>query len=156
MGVAGSGKSTVGRELARRLGWCFCDADDLHPPRNRDKMRRGIPLSDADRQPWLEAVHDEIARSLASKTSTVFACSALKDSYRQRLAVDHAAVRFVYLKGPRELIERRLADRQGHFFDPHLLASQFRDLEEPSDAIEVSIQSAPEAIAASIAAALGF
>jgi gluconokinase len=155
MGVAGSGKSSVGEALARVLGWPFRDADDFHPARNREKMRRGIPLDDNDRRPWLEAIRASIVQSLNARENVIYACSALKQSYRQLLAADAEEVKFVYLKGPPGLIAERLANRQGHFFNPALLQSQFDDLEEPQGVLEVDISLPPEVIANSIIAALG-
>ncbi|MBV8775404.1 MAG: gluconokinase [Deltaproteobacteria bacterium] len=155
MGVAGTGKSTVGEVLARRLGWPFRDADDFHPARNRDKMRRGIPLDDADRLPWLEAICTSIKQSLASKQDAIYACSALKQSYRELLKANGEDVRFVYLKGPRGLIAERLAGRKGHFFAPTLLQTQFNDLEEPRGVMHVEISPPPNAIADLIIAGLG-
>ena len=134
MGVAGSGKSTLGQALARRLGWEFIDADDLHPCRNVEKMSRGVPLTDADRAPWLRALSRRIIRRLARGCSGVLACSALKAAYRQKLRVS-PAVLFVYLKGAPDLLEGRLRSRSGHFMPPALLESQFADLEEPPDAL---------------------
>jgi len=155
IGVAGSGKSTVGRMLAARARWDFHDADDLHRPQNREKMRRGIALSDADRLPWLGAVRDLIRRCLAEERAAVIACSALKQSYRDLLMVDADRVKFVYLKGSPALIGQRLARRTGHFFDRQLLQSQFDTLEEPADAIVVDIAAPPEKIAEKIRSRLG-
>jgi gluconokinase len=155
MGVAGSGKSSVGAALTRRLGWPFHDADDFHPKCNREKMGRGIPLDDNDRRPWLEAIRASIVQSLNASENEIYSCSALKQAYRQLLVADAEEVKFVYLKGSPELIAERLANRQGHFFDPALLQTQFDDLEEPRDAVEVDISPAPESIADSIIAALG-
>jgi len=155
MGVAGSGKSTVGKTLACRLGWPFRDADDFHSAPNREKMLRGIPLDDNDRHPWLEAIRASIVRSLNDGENAVYACSALKHAYRQLLAADAEQVKFVYLKGSPQLIAQRLAGRQGHFFDPALLHTQFDDLEEPHGVLEVDISLPPKAIADSIIAALG-
>jgi len=155
MGVAGSGKTTIGRLLAAKLGWEFADADELHPAANREKMRRGMPLTDEDRRPWLQAVRTLIAERVAAGRATVVACSALKQSYRGIIAVEPDAVAWIYLKGPRELIERRLAERTGHFFDPRLLASQLDTLEEPHDALVEDIGRDPETIAESIRAKLG-
>jgi gluconokinase len=153
MGVAGSGKSSVGKALAQRLGWPFHDADDFHPVRNREKMRQGIPLDDHDRRPWLEAIRASIVQSLNARQNAVYSCSALKQAYRQLLAVDPEEVKFVYLKGSPQLIAERLAKRQGHF-DPTLLQSQFDDLEEPRDALVADISRPPEAIADAIIAAV--
>lgn len=132
MGVSGSGKSTIGEGLATRLGQPFIDGDSLHPQANRDKMARGIPLDDADRQPWFEAIMAEMDRHRASGESLVLACSALKRRYRDFLRSGHDDVRFVYLRAPRELLAERLGHRSGHFFDPTLLDSQLATLEEPS------------------------
>lgn len=155
MGVAGSGKTTVGRLLAAHLGWPFRDADDFHPARNREKMRSGIALEDDDRRPWLEAIRASISVTVSRKANAVYACSALKRAYRKMLAINNGDVKFVYLKGPQQLIAKRVANRTGHFFDPALLQTQFEDLEEPCDALEVDIAQPPEAIAQSIIAALG-
>jgi gluconokinase len=155
IGVAGSGKTTVGRIVAARLGYEFHDADDLHPAQNRDKMRRGIALGDDDRWPWLHAVRALIQQFLAQKRSAVIACSALKQVYRDLLLVDPAAIKLVYLKGSPALIAQRLARRAGHFFDRRLLQSQFNTLEEPANAIVVDIEEPPEKIADAIIAGLG-
>ena len=141
MGVAGSGKSTVGRLLAERLGWPFLDGDDFHPPENVEKMRRGIPLSDADRLPWLEHLRKLVSRS----GSAVLACSALKESYRQILRGDDPRVRFVYLRADPALLASRLENRTGHFFARTLLDSQLAALEEPAEAIVVDASQPPEA-----------
>jgi gluconokinase len=145
MGVTGSGKTTIGSLLAARLGWQFADADEFHSAANKEKMHKGIPLSDADRLPWLAAIHDQIAKWVALNQNVVLACSALKQSYRQ-LLWNGPEVRFVYLKGSYELIAERLRARKGHFADEHILAGQFRDLEEPSDAVTVDIAASTEEI----------
>jgi gluconokinase len=155
MGVAGSGKSTIGRMLARALGGDFCDADDLHPQANRDKMRRGIPLNDDDRRPWLAAVRALIEHCENASVDAVIACSALKESYRTTLLGGAKDVHLVYLKGSPGLIAQRLAARHGHFFDPALLKSQFDSLEEPGDAIVVDIAETPAQIVDTIMVALG-
>lgn len=134
MGVSASGKSALGREVARRVGARFIDADDLHPPGNVAKMKAGTPLTDADRAPWLAAVGDAIAAEVAAGRSVVMACSALKRYYRQALVRASAGVRFVYLNAAPELIEERLKRRRGHFFGPSLRASQFATLEVPTAA----------------------
>ncbi len=152
MGVSGSGKTTVGRMLAKRLGWPFHDTDGLHPQSNRTKMSRGIPLNDDDRSPWLEAVRELIARYVDQGRNAVVACSALKRVYRTQIGAGLTDVKLVCLKGDLDLIARRLADRHGHFFDPHLLASQFDTLEEPADAIVEDVARPPEAIVESIIA----
>jgi gluconokinase len=154
MGVTGSGKTTIGSLLGRRLGWEFADADDFHSPANKEKMHKGIPLTDADRLPWLASIHERIAKWLALKQNAVLACSALKQGYRQ-LLWNGPEVQFVYLKGSYELIAERLRARKGHFADEHILAGQFRDLEEPSDAVAVDIGASPEEIVDEICKRLG-
>jgi gluconokinase len=154
MGAAGSGKTTVGQLLARRLGWRFFDGDDFHSVNNREKMRRGEPLSDEDRQPWLEALDELIRRCEREHENALLACSALKQEYRDRLMAGVRAVRLIYLKGTADLLARRLAARHGHFFDPALLQSQLDDLEEPSDALVVDIAATPEQIADAIVSGL--
>lgn len=134
MGVSASGKSALGREVARRVGAKFIDADDLHPPGNVAKMRSGTPLTDEDRAPWLAAVGAAIAAEVAAGRSVVMACSALKRYYRQALVRASGGVRFVYLNAAPELIEERLKRRRGHFFSPALGASQFATLEVPTAA----------------------
>jgi gluconokinase len=150
MGVTGAGKTTVGKLLAQTLGWGFADADEFHSPENIRKMSQGIPLDDADRAPWLTAMHEAILRWDASSRNVVLACSALKQAYRDQLR--DRGVRFVYLKGNRELIVGRLDARHGHFATSSILEGQFRDLEEPKDAITVGIDKSPEAIVSEIIA----
>ncbi|MGE7139436.1 gluconokinase [Luteibacter sp. NPDC031894] len=133
MGVSGSGKSTIGQDLATRLGQPFVDGDDLHPQANRDKMARGMPLDDSDRQPWLDAIVGAMDAHRAVGQSLVVACSALKKHYRDFLRSGHDDVRFVYLRAPRALLAERLGHRAGHFFDPALLDSQLATLEEPGE-----------------------
>jgi carbohydrate kinase (thermoresistant glucokinase family) len=142
MGVAGSGKTTVGKLLARRLGLSFCDADELHPPANIAKMEAGEPLTDADRQPWLRAIADWADEHRRAGTSAVLACSALKASYRAVIRGDNDDVQLIYLRGPRSVLAERLAGRFGHFFSPTLLNTQLDTLEEPTpdeDPVEVDI-----------------
>jgi len=135
-GVSGAGKTTVGKLLARELGWRFYEADDFHPQANIDKMRRGRPLTDEDRQPWLESLREVIGRCVAAGSNAVFACSVLKKKYRDRLRVS-ADVKFVFLRGDRARIAEQLRHRQGHFMPPKLLDSQFADLEEPAASEDV-------------------
>ena len=154
MGTTGSGKTTIGTLLAKRLGWEFADADDFHPPANVEKMKQGIPLNDADRGPWLKALRDRIVQWIADAHSAVLACSALKQSYRDELRVG-PEVRFVYLKGSYELFSQRVLARKGHFAKQDLIASQFADLEEPTDAITVDTSESPEEIVAEASDRLG-
>lgn len=132
MGVAGSGKSTIAKTLARKLVIEYVDADDFHSSGNVEKMRRGIPLTDEDRMPWLQALRDAVKGWIAEKKSVVLACSALKRSYRDILNVDDKLVRFFYLKGSSKLFASRLAKRESHFMKESMLASQFAALEEPT------------------------
>jgi gluconokinase len=145
MGVTGSGKTTVGKMLASRLGWVFLDADNFHSAENVEKMRRGIPLSDADRGPWLAAIHAELVKCAGEKVDAVLACSALKESYRERL-VAGVEMRIVYLKGAYGEIAARLQRRTGHFAGEGILAGQFADLEEPQGALVVRIGDAKEIV----------
>ncbi len=131
MGVSGAGKSTVAQELAARLGWSFEEGDALHPEANVAKMHAGISLTDADRQPWLEAVAAWIDGQRARKQPGIISCSALKRSYRQIIIGDRPEVRLVYLRGGRDLIAEHLAGRHGHFMPASLLQSQIDTLEEP-------------------------
>lgn len=144
MGVSGAGKTTIGRALALRLGWRFYDADDFHPKKNIEKMKKGVPLTDGDRAPWLAALGELIGRM---DTPAVIACSALKRSYRDELAGSGRDVRFVYLRGDSEIIRGRLEGRKGHFAGPEILESQLEALEEPDDALRVDIGPEPESIA---------
>jgi gluconokinase len=154
MGTTGSGKTTIGTLLAKRLGCDFADADDFHPPANVEKMRHGIPLTDADRLPWLAALHDKILQWNAAQQNVVLACSALKQSYRDELR-SGAGVQFVYLKGSYELFSQRVLARKGHFAKQDLLASQFADLEEPADAIIVDARESPAEIVERLTRRLG-
>src|SRR5580700_2871131 len=130
-GVSGSGKTTVGESLARRLAWPFTDGDALHPAANIAKMRAGVPLTDKDRRPWLEAVAAVLDERIAAGQSAVVACSALKRSYRDMLLAGRPAVRMVFLDAGRDLLAARLAARHGHFFRADLLDSQLAALEPP-------------------------
>jgi len=135
MGVAGSGKTAVGKGVAARLNWLFLDADDFHPAANIEKMKHGIPLNDQDRLPWLRALRDELKRLLAEGRSVILACSALKESYRKLLSDDVAPMSFVLLDVDQETIRERLQHRSAHFFPKELMNSQFAALEKPKDAI---------------------
>ena len=153
MGVSGSGKTTIGQQLAEVLHWQFQDADQFHPAANIEKMRSGIPLSDADRLPWLLAMQQAIAAWSETHTNTILACSALKAEYRQMLC-QSSQVKQIYLKGSFALIQQRLQQRQGHYMKADLLQSQFETLEEPQEALWVDIDQAPEAIVTQIRKAL--
>ena len=154
MGVSGAGKTTIGQLLSTRLGWPLLDADDFHPPANIEKMRAGTPLTDEDRWPWLHRLNILLREKDSNGESALMACSALKQTYRDRLAAGLKDVRWVYLKGSFELIEARLKARKGHYMKAGLLESQFATLEEPADAITVDIGARPEATADAVAAAL--
>ena len=139
MGVSGSGKTSVGRSLAEKLGWDFYDADDFHPPANVAKMASGTPLDDSDRAPWLAVLHDLISSSLKADRPGVLACSALKERYRQQLMDGNQGVQIVYLKGSYDLIWSRMEKRTDHYMKPHMLKSQFDALEEPANAFTIDI-----------------
>jgi gluconokinase len=132
MGVSGSGKTTLGTQLAHRLGWVFKEGDELHPAANLAKMRRGEPLTDADRAPWLAAVVAWIDGWLRDGTRGVITCSALKRSYRRYLTDGRPGVAFVFLETNEAVLAGRLAKRRGHFMSPSLLASQLATLEAPT------------------------
>jgi len=147
MGTTGAGKSTVGKLLAARLDWAFLDADDLHPSANIEKMKHGIPLTDADRLPWLANIHTELLRLRQAKQDIVLACSALKQSYRDQLSVS-PDFRVVYLRGTYDQMRRHIEARHGHFAGESILASQFADLEEPKDALVLDVSHSPEQLVA--------
>jgi gluconokinase len=145
-GVSGAGKTTIGRLLAEELGWRFYEADDFHSQANLKKMRRGVPLTDEDRWPWLERLRALITGCIAEHQNAVLACSALKRVYREKLCVSDA-VRFVFLRGDYVLVEKQLRQRRGHFMNPELLQSQFAHLEEPQpgeDVITIELGRTPE------------
>src|SRR6188768_1236411 len=157
VGVSGCGKSTIGALLALRLRWGFEDADWFHPASNIDKMHAGIPLTDEDRWPWLDAVAAWIDQTRRSGGHGVIACSALKRRYREVLIGSRPDVRLVYLKGDETLIARRLATRHDHFMPRGLLHSQFEALEEPGpdeNPVVVSIEPQPREIVGRILLAL--
>lgn len=143
MGVAGAGKTTVGRRLADRLGGDFIDGDDLHPPANITKMTNATPLNDSDRWPWLDSIVEAVREKIKDRP-VVVGCSALKESYRHRLA--EIPYHLVYLKGCPDEIAVRLRNRAGHFMPTKLIDSQFSDLEEPKDALIVPVAWTPEKI----------
>ena len=155
MGVAGCGKTTVGRLLAEITGGRFFDGDEFHTSESVEKMRQGIPLTDEDRQPCFQALRKIIEQNLEKEALTVISCSALKEDYRQFLQQNDRRVKFVYLKGSFSLIEKRMQNRRGHYFSPQLLQSQFETLEEPKNALEINIDAPLTAIAADIRVRLG-
>jgi gluconokinase len=155
-GVSGAGKTTVGKLLARELGWRFVEADDFHPPANIKKMRSGDPLTDKDRWPWLERLRQQIERSLSVEENAVLACSALKRAYRDRLRVSDEE-KFVFLRGDYALVEKQLRSRHGHFMNAALLKSQFNDLEKPQpdeNVLTIELGRTPEKIVERIEAKL--
>lgn len=146
MGVSGSGKTTIGRALAAALHWSFSDADDFHSPANVEKMKKGIPLSDEDREPWLRTIRGAIEQWKRDESGHVLACSALKGSYRDILGQNDPDVKFVYLQGAFDVISQRLKERKSHFFNPALLRSQFDALETPEGALIVEVSKEPQEI----------
>jgi len=146
MGVSGVGKTTIGQLLAQELGIPFYDGDDFHSAENIAKMRQGIPLTDCDRQTWLDTLHNLIQSLEATQRSAVLACSALKASYRQTLQDAAADVQFVFLQGNYELIHQRIQHRQHHFMPADLLKTQFDTLEVPEDVLTVEVNDTPEKI----------
>lgn len=144
MGVAGCGKSTVGRALAEALSWPFYDGDTYHPPQNVAKMAAGIPLDDGDRAPWLSRLRGLVSDHLARGEPAVLACSALKKAYRDQLRGGDEAVHFVYLRGDRALIRRRLRERSDHYMAADMLESQFTSLEEPAPGEALAVDAAAD------------
>jgi len=145
MGVAGSGKTTIGRMIADAISCTFLEGDSLHSRASVEKMSQGIPLTDADRAPWLAAIHAHMVDIYNRGGSVVVGCSALKQSYRAILA-DGLPITWVYLKGGQDLIQSRMLHRPGHFMKANMVASQFEALEEPSDALIVDVAQSPDAI----------
>lgn len=157
MGVAGSGKSTVGALLASRNGGNFVDADDFHPLANIQKMAAGFPLDDSDRVPWLARLRNEVVDTTPAGGFSVLACSALKKAYRDQLGVGSPDIGLIYLKGDNSLLTGRLGTREGHFMKTDMLASQLATLEEPTsgEGFTVEIHSSIVEIVTTIEAALG-
>jgi gluconokinase len=149
MGPAGSGKTTIGELLATNLGWQFSDGDNFHSPANIEKISQGIPLTDADRLPWLDSIGEAISHWLVQNKNVVLACSALKRTYRERLIIS-PDVKLVYLKGSYDLLRQRLQSRKGHYATEQILTSQFTDLEEPTDALVLDVAPSPKEIVADI------
>jgi len=154
MGVSGSGKTTIGKLLADSLNWEFSDADDFQSPENVEKMQHGIPLTEADRTPWLHDLQTALKWWLHENRNVVLACSALKNSYRQLLLIDSDRIKLVYLKGSYSLIQKRLQERINHYMPAKLLESQFDALEEPLDALIVGIEQPPQMIVQTIRSTL--
>jgi len=154
MGVCGSGKTTVGIALSERCGGVFYDADDFHPLSNIAKMKRGEPLDDADRAPWLDELALRLAAASVERPPVVLACSALKEQYRDILRSGCADLQFVHLCGTPEVIRARLAARSGHFMPDVLIDSQFAALEAPTDALVVDIDSSVEEVVETILSGL--
>jgi gluconokinase len=153
MGVSGAGKTTVGQLLASQLNWEFADADDYHSAINIEKMRKGIPLTDAARAPWLETLRALITTWIAARKNGVLACSALKHAYREELRIA-AEVQFVFLKGTPQLLHQRLHARQGHYMTEQMLESQLATLEEPEHAVAINVDRSPAEIVKEIQARL--
>jgi gluconokinase len=149
MVTTGAGKTTVGTMLAAQLNWQFADADSFHPPANIEKMSTDIPLNDADRAPWLEAMRKAILEWIAAGKNVVLACSALKRAYREELRPS-PEVKMIYLKGDYALFAERIRHRHGHFAGEGILAGQFADLEEPTDAINIDAAKSPQQIVTEI------
>src|SRR5712664_2366100 len=145
MGTTGAGKTTIGTLFAAQLNWQVADADTFHPPANIKKMSEGIPLNDADRAPWLEAMRKAILDWIADGKNVELACSALKRAYREQLSPSHE-VKIIYLKGDYVLFAERIRHRHGHFAGQGILAGQFADLEEPDDAITIDAAKTPDEI----------
>ncbi len=145
MGVAGSGKTTIGRKLALVLNGSFYDGDDFHSQTNKEKMGRGTPLTDEDRFSWLQTLHTQMKKWEKENSRTFLACSALKQKYRNQLS-EGLSVQWIYLKGDKEVLGQRLRERKDHFAGPDLLESQLEALEEPSNALLVDIRKEPDTI----------
>jgi gluconokinase len=141
-GVTGSGKSTIGRFLAAQLQWKFYEGDDFHSSVNIEKLKRGAPLNDEDRLPWLTAIRDTICAAIDRGENAVIACSALKESYRRMLRIN-AEVVLIHLRATAELIDGRLKQRTGHFMNPALIQSQFETLEQPEAALQIDAGLSP-------------
>ena len=155
MGVAGAGKTTVGQALAAALDWPFYDGDDFHPPANVAKMGAGVPLTDADRAPWLAALHALLAARLGAGQPLVLACSALKAAYRRQLAGELPGVALLYLQASPALIAQRLQHRPGHFMPAALAESQFAALEPPAGVLTLDAARTVAELVAQARAALG-
>lgn len=149
MGIAGSGKTTVGELLAEKLHWPFYDADDFHPKSNIDKMRKGFPLKDDDRWPWLQILKNNMAEWNRAGNA-ILACSALKEAYREILNEKVNDVKWVLLNGSRQIVEERITKRAGHFMKAGLIDSQLQILEIPEYALILDVNQSPEELTGSI------
>ncbi len=146
MGVAGSGKTTIGQLLSAKTGYAYFDADDFHPQQNKDKMQAGVPLNDEDRQPWLHHIHSFVLNETLTHP-VIFGCSALKENYRTQLSEGiKEQCHWIFLNGDFNIIAERLGKRTGHYMAPSLLQSQFDALEKPPHVIEPDIRQSPENI----------
>jgi carbohydrate kinase (thermoresistant glucokinase family) len=146
----GCGKTTIGQTLAARLGWRFYDADDFHPEANKQKMAKGIPLDDRDREPWLETLHQLVQKHTIHGSSMILACSALKKKYRRLLGIDQDQVFSVFLKGSDALLQQRIATRSHEYMAKDLLQSQLDTLEKPETGLTVDIAGTPKEICQTI------
>lgn len=154
MGVSGSGKTTIGKILSEKTGFPFYDADDFHSPENKAKMNAGIPLTDEDRRPWLDHIHDFVVEAISTHP-VILVCSALKQQYRERLSESvEDNCQWIFLDGDFDTILNRLNKRAGHYMPASLLQSQFDALEIPQDATRIDIRQSPEEITATIIAKL--
>jgi len=154
MGTTGAGKTTVGKLLAARLGWPFLDADDFHPSANIEKMKHGIPLTDADRAPWLANMHTELQRFNSEGKNAVLACSALKQSYRDALSAG-LDTRVIFLRGTYDQMRQHILARHGHFAGEAILAGQFADLQEPTGALVLDVSASPDELVNAAVSQLG-
>jgi carbohydrate kinase (thermoresistant glucokinase family) len=150
IGPMGCGKTTIGQTLAAQLGWQFHDADDFHPEANKQKMAKGIPLEDQDREPWLETLHQLVQKHIINGSGMILACSALKKKYRRLLGIDQHQVFSVFLKGSCSLLQQRIATRSHEYMAKDLLQSQLDTLEEPETGLTVDIAGTPKEICQSI------
>ena len=155
MGVSGSGKTTIGQLLAKNLHWQFYDGDHFHRKVNVDKMGQGIALTDEDRASWIESLRNLIGDLIRQRQAAVIACSALKQTYRNRLVGNRNEVVFVYLKGSDDLTRQRLLSRKDHFMKADLLPSQFATLEEPKGVLTIDVAQDPDVIVEKIKQELG-
>jgi carbohydrate kinase (thermoresistant glucokinase family) len=146
LGPMGCGKTTIGKTLADQMGWQFFDADDYHPEANKQKMAQGIPLDDADRQPWLQTLHTMAQQHLRAGTNMILACSALKKKYRRILGIDQQHIFSVFLKGSYSLLKERISTRSHEYMAKDLLQSQLDTLEEPETGLTVDIAGTPDEI----------